>query len=122
MVWDHSIESLHSFIDALNSFHPSIKFTYNISTKTVNFLDVTVSKSENLEFVTTQMFTNMLNTHLVTLNHAKMAFPIVKVKDIEELFLMTKNSKKVFFNCAIFFLREIILHLLSMRLWVMFLH
>ena len=127
MVWDHSIESLHSFIDALNSFHPSIKCTYYISTKTVNFLDVTVSKSENLEFVTNvyvspQMFTNMLNTHLVTLNHAKMAFPIVKVKDIEELFLMTKNSKKVFFNCPIFFLREIILHLLSMRLWVMFLH
>ena len=48
----------------------------------------------------------MLNTHLVTLNHAKMAFPIVKVKDIEELFLMTKNSKKVFFSCAIFFLER----------------
>ena len=52
MVWDHSLESLHSFIDALNSFHPSIKFTYSISTKKVNFLDVTVSKSENLDFVT----------------------------------------------------------------------
>ena len=46
MVWDHSLESLHSFIDALNSFHPSIKFTYSISTKKVNFLDFTVSKSE----------------------------------------------------------------------------
>ena len=52
MVWDHSLESLHSFIDALNSFHPSIKITCSISTKKVNFLDVTVSKSENLDFVT----------------------------------------------------------------------
>ena len=50
MVWDHSLESLHSFIDALNSFHPSIKFTYSISTKKVNFLDVTVSKSQTLRF------------------------------------------------------------------------
>ena len=52
MVWDHSLESLHSFIDALNFFHPSIKFTYSISTKKVNFLHVTVSKSESLDFVT----------------------------------------------------------------------
>ena len=44
MVWDHSLESLHNFIDALNSFHPTIKFTYTISSKVVNFLDVTVTK------------------------------------------------------------------------------
>ena len=62
VVWDHSIESLHSFIDALNSFHPSIKFTYNISTKTVNFLDVTVSKSVNLEFVT-NAYVKSTNVH-----------------------------------------------------------
>ena len=62
MVWDHSIESLYSFIDALNSFHPSIKFTYNISTKTLNFLDVTVSKSKNLEFVT-NVYVKSTNVH-----------------------------------------------------------
>ena len=62
MVWDHSLESLHSFIDALNSFHPSIKFTYTISTKKVNFLDVTVSKSENLDFVT-DVYVKSTNVH-----------------------------------------------------------
>lgn len=62
MVWDHSLESLHSFIDALNSFHPSIKFTCNISTKKVNFLDVTVSKSENLNFVT-DVYVKCTNVH-----------------------------------------------------------
>ena len=62
MVWDHSLESLHSFIDALNSFHPSIKFTYSISTKKVNFLDVTVSKSENLDFVT-DVYVKSTNVH-----------------------------------------------------------
>ena len=63
MVWDHSIESLHSFIDALNSFHSSIKFTYNISTKTVNFLDVTVFKSENLEFLLLMYMYKSTNVH-----------------------------------------------------------
>ena len=62
MVWDHSLESLHSFIDALNSFHPSIKFTYSISTKKVNFLGVTVSKSENLDFVT-DVYVKSTNVH-----------------------------------------------------------
>ena len=62
MIWDHSLESLHSFIDSLNSFHPSIKFTYSISTKNVNFLDVTVSKSENLDFVT-DVYVKSTNVH-----------------------------------------------------------
>ena len=62
MIWDHSLESLHSFIDALSSFHPSIKFTYSISTKKINFLDVTVSKSENLDFVT-DVYVKSTNVH-----------------------------------------------------------
>ena len=62
MVWDQSLESLHTFIDALNSFHPSIKFTCNISTEKVNFLDVTVSKSENFNFVT-DLYVKCTNVH-----------------------------------------------------------
>ena len=62
MVWDHSLESLHSFIDALNSFHPTIKFTYTISSKEVNFLDVTVTKSNNLDFVT-EVYVKSTNIH-----------------------------------------------------------
>ena len=62
MVCDQSLESLHTFIDALNSFHPSIKFTCNISTEKVNFLDVTVSKSENFNFVT-DLYVKCTNVH-----------------------------------------------------------
>ena len=62
MVWDHSLDSLHSFIDALNSFHPTIKFTYTISSKEVNFLDVTVTKSDNLDFVT-EVYVKSTNIH-----------------------------------------------------------
>ena len=53
---------MHTFIDALNSFHPSIKFTCNISTEKVNFLDVTVSKSENFNFVT-DLYVKCTNVH-----------------------------------------------------------
>ena len=62
MLWDHSLESLHSFIEALNSIHSSIKFTYSIFTKKINFLDVTVSKSENLDFVT-DVYVKSTNVH-----------------------------------------------------------
>ena len=64
MVWNHSLEILHSFTDALNSFHPSIKFTYTISSEKVNFLDVTVSKSDDLGFVTeVYMYVKSTNIH-----------------------------------------------------------
>ena len=48
----------------------------------------------------------MLTILRVTLNRAKMAFFIVKIKDTGELFQMTQNIKKIFFNCAFFFLER----------------
>ena len=46
------MEAYIFFIDALNFFHHKIKFTYTISSKEVNFLDVAVTKSDNLDFIT----------------------------------------------------------------------
>ena len=57
-----SLSSLHCFVDALNFFHPSIKFTYTILSEKVNFLDVTVSKSDNLDFVT-EAYVKSTNIH-----------------------------------------------------------
>ena len=42
LLWTHGEESFHSFIQYLNSFHPTIKFEVTHSTKRVNFLDTTV--------------------------------------------------------------------------------
>ena len=33
MIWDHSLNELHSFIDNNNNFHPCINFTNTISQK-----------------------------------------------------------------------------------------
>src|SRR5690606_21304810 len=42
IIWQHGISQLHSFIQNFNNFHPSIKFTSNISSSEINFLDVNV--------------------------------------------------------------------------------
>ena len=43
--WDHSLAELEDFINRLNSFHPTIKFTHTVSDTSVSFLDVNISKN-----------------------------------------------------------------------------
>ena len=50
-VWTEGEEKLREFLERLNSFHPNLKFTFDYSTKQVNFLDLIVS-TQNNEFVT----------------------------------------------------------------------
>ena len=45
MIWDHSLAELEDFINRLNSFHPTIKFTHTVSNTSVSFLDVNISKN-----------------------------------------------------------------------------
>ena len=63
MIWNDSLETLNFFIDSLNSFHPNIKFTYNISKSSVPFLDVSVSKDVTGKIVT-DIFCKPTNMHL----------------------------------------------------------
>ena len=42
-IWEHREEKLRNFVETLNEFHPTIKFTAERSQKSINFLDVTVS-------------------------------------------------------------------------------
>ena len=50
MVWTHGREALEKFLDRLNNFHDTLKFTWEVSDCKVNFLDLVVSLEEgNLE-------------------------------------------------------------------------
>ena len=49
LVWTHGRPLLLSFIDFLNSLHPTIKFTSNIDSNSVDFLDVTVFKGTRFQ-------------------------------------------------------------------------
>ena len=40
--WEHGEESLKVFIDQVNMFHPTIKFTAEYSEEEVNFLDLNI--------------------------------------------------------------------------------
>ena len=63
MIWQHSREELCSFLEALNSFHETIKFTADISETSVNFLDVTITKDEEGN-LTTDLYTKPTDSHL----------------------------------------------------------
>ena len=47
MLWQHGKKELEKFLEFLNFYHPTIKFTANYSRKEVNFMDVSVRKKNN---------------------------------------------------------------------------
>ena len=47
MIWEHGEKELKAFLEALNSCHPTIKFTAEYSKEKINFLDVSVRKVSN---------------------------------------------------------------------------
>ena len=62
VIWLGSEEELHQFVEYLNNCLPSIKFEAEISTTSVNFLDVTVSITENGD-IKTGLYTKPTDAH-----------------------------------------------------------
>ena len=44
MIWDHTETELDHFLDKLNNYHPTIKFTKKTGLSEIPFLDVLVKK------------------------------------------------------------------------------
>ena len=63
MIWPYTRLELNSFLEALNSFHETIKFTSEVSATSVNFLDVTVHK-DNQGKLHTSLYTKPTDSHL----------------------------------------------------------
>ena len=60
-VWTHGEEKLTQFLNELNSFHSNLKFAYETSSCTVNFLDLNVSlKNGTLH---TDLYIKPTNSH-----------------------------------------------------------
>ena len=59
--WEHGEESLEKFLNKLNSFHPTIKFTAEYSKETINFLDVNIRLVEGE--LMTDLFVKPTDTH-----------------------------------------------------------
>ena len=60
-IWTSDEESLTRFIDHMNSFHRTIKFTSEYSTTETHFLDVVIRKQENGP--TTDLFVKPTDKH-----------------------------------------------------------
>ena len=61
MVWTHGDEKLKQFLDALNSFHDTVKFTSDWSRSDVNFLDVKVTLKDGK--FSTDLYVKPTDTH-----------------------------------------------------------
>ena len=61
-IWTHGEEQLDLFLKDLNEFHPNLKFTYQTSQNTVDFLDLHVNLKDGAVSLTyilnLQMITN----------------------------------------------------------------
>ena len=60
-IWEHGEELLKEFINEINSFHPTIKFTADWSKEKVNFLDVEVTLNNGV--LSTDLFVKPTDTH-----------------------------------------------------------
>jgi len=60
ILWTDTTEKLNNLICEINSSHPTIKVTTEISTKSVNYLDFTISSNNNNLQITT--YFNPTNT------------------------------------------------------------
>ena len=63
LLWDHGKDKLIEFISTANIFHPTIKFTYDISDTIINFLDVTVHKTADNR-LETDLYSKPTNSNL----------------------------------------------------------
>ncbi len=60
-IWTSDEDSLLTFINHMNSFHRTIKFTSEYSPHQAHFLDVTIRKEDNL--ITTDLYSKPTDTH-----------------------------------------------------------
>ena len=61
LIWQHGEKELEKFLEILNCYHPTIKFTGNYSWEQINFLDVSVRK-KNKQLVT-NLYIKPTDTH-----------------------------------------------------------
>ena len=61
IMWEHGEEELEKFLEILNCYHPTIKFTAEYSRAKIDFLDVTVIKKGTQ--LVTDLYIKQTDTH-----------------------------------------------------------
>ena len=87
IIWTGTLEQLTQFLINLNNFHPSLHYTSQQSTSSIDFLDLTIYKGPAFHFTNildTQTFQTKLNLYQYlhfTSNHPKNVFKKVNASD-----------------------------------------
>ena len=63
LIWTESIDNLHTFLKELNSFHSSLRFTHQLSSDSIDFLDLTIYKG-NMFHLTNNLDTKTFHKRL----------------------------------------------------------
>ncbi len=96
LAWTDTEESLHPFIDSHNQEHPKIKFTSEISSSEISFLDLCLYKGERFECDgILDIKTHIKPTNIQQYVHALLAHPRSTGKDLikgEMLCYLRTNS------------------------------
>ena len=80
LIWTHGEDSLKDFISFINSFNPNLQFTYEYSSESVHFLDVSISTDIH-GHLATDLYTKPTDTHQYLMsnschpNHTKRSIP-----------------------------------------------
>ena len=61
LLWTGSDEDLDTFLDYINTIHPTIKFTHQASRESVSFLDISLSLQDG--FLKTDLYTKPTDSH-----------------------------------------------------------
>ena len=100
IIWSHGLDLLHNFINCINHQHSNIIFTSNISTTSVNFLDVTIDLHGGN--ISTKTYTKSTDTHAF-LSYNSFNPRHIKQSIIYSQFLRYKricSNDEIFFNDA----------------------
>ena len=62
LIWPHGMNSLTKFIEHLNTVHPPIKFTSDISETRISFLDLTIYIEQSK--LHTRLYTKPMDRHM----------------------------------------------------------
>ena len=96
-MWEHAEEELQKFLETLNCYHPTIKFTAEYSRAKMNFLNVPVMRKGNQ--LVTDLYVKPTDTHQYLhasschVSHCKKSIPFSQALHLNRI-----CSANAFFN------------------------
>ena len=91
MLWPHGMDSLLEFIQHLNTVHPTIKFTSNISPSEIAFLDLIIYSIDHKLY--TRLYTKSTDRHMYLNLYSE--YPM-NLKEIHTIFSISQTQENTF--------------------------